>query len=128
MLSLRALLWIDCSAAAAVGASGLVLSASGYFVSLTGFPGWLLVLVGCANILYASYSFSIASAARHSARAVRFLVLANAVWSLVCVSMVTALSSSATLLGMSYLIGEAAFVASLAYFEWRALGSDVPAT
>jgi hypothetical protein len=42
--------------------------------------------------------------------------------------MVTALSSSATLLGMSYLIGEAAFVASLAYFEWRALGSDVPAT
>jgi hypothetical protein len=35
MLSLRALLWIDCSAAAAVGASGLVLTASGYFVSLT---------------------------------------------------------------------------------------------
>ena len=128
MLSLRALLWVDCCAAAVVGAAGLVLAATGYSSSLTGLSGGLLAVVGCANILYGSYSFTIATAARPKVGAVRFLVAANAVWSLACVSMVLTFSGTATLLGMSYLAGEAVFVACLAYLEWRALDVCLPAT
>ncbi len=122
MISLRALLWVDCCAGAAFGSLVLVLTAIGISNSITGLPNGLLVVVGSANLAYAAYSFSIVVRARHSARSVRFLVLANGVWSLVCVSMASAFLGNATLIGMSCLVGEAVFVACLAWLEWRALG------
>ena len=119
--SLRALLWIDCCAGAVVGCVGLALTIGGVLSSLTGFPDWLLVLVGSANLLYAVSAFCIASASRPNARAVRLLALANAAWSLVCVCIVCIFFGTATLLGVGYLMAEAAFVACLASLELRAL-------
>lgn len=79
------------------------------------------MLVGSANILYACVSCSIASRWIRSARAVRFLVLANACWSLACIWLAAACLDVATTLGVVYLVVEAAFVAFLAGFQSKAL-------
>lgn len=122
------MLWLDCCAGAVVGFFGLSLTFGSILGPLTGLPGWVLVLMGSANLLYASFSLSIASAAGLRARAVRFLVLANALWSLVCLSLACAYLGAATTLGMIYLVAEAAFVAFLAFLESKALGVRTAAT
>ena len=120
MLSLRTLLWIDCTAGATVGGAVLLLAAAGHFSPLTGLPGWLPSFMGSANLLYAAFSFSVVIAARYSAMSVRLLVLANAAWSMTCMFMACIFFSTATLLGIGYLMAEAAFVGCLAYLEWKA--------
>lgn len=120
MLSLRALLWIDCMAGVMVGCAVLALATGGQFSSLTGLPGWLPIFMGSANLLYAAFSFSIVTAARYNAMPVRLLVLANATWSVTCIFMTYFFFSTATLLGLGYLMGEAAFVGCLACLEWKA--------
>lgn len=120
MLSLRTLLWIDCIAGAIVGGAVLLLAAGDYFSALTGLPGWLPIFMGSANLLYAAFSFSVVIAARYSAMPVCILVLANAAWSMACIFMACFFFSTATMLGLSYLMGEAAFVGCLAYLEWKA--------
>ena len=75
MLSLRTLLWIDCTAGATAGCAVLALAAGGQFSSLTGLPSWLPIFMGLANLLYAAFSFSIVVAARYNAMPVRLLVL-----------------------------------------------------
>ena len=120
MPSLRTLLWIDCTAGATVGGAVRLLATGDYFSSLTGLPEWLLIFMGLANLLYATFSFSIVTAARYNAMPVRILVLANAAWSMACIFMACFFFSTATRLGLSYLMIEAAFVGCLAYLEWRA--------
>lgn len=119
MISLRALLWIDCIAGATVGCAVLALATGGQFISLTGLPDWLPIFMGSANLLYAAFSFSILFAARYSAMSVSILALANAAWSIACILMACFFFSTATMLGLSYLMGEAAFVGCLAYLEWK---------
>jgi hypothetical protein len=120
MLSLRAILWIDCIAGVTVGCAVLILATGDCFSSLTGLPDWLAIFMGLANLLYAAFSFSIVIAARYRALTVRLLVLANATWSVTCIFMVCIFFSTATILGLSYLLAEAIFVGCLAYLEWKA--------
>lgn len=120
MISLRTLLWIDCTAGATAGCAVLALAAGGQFSSLTGLPSWLPIFMGLANLLYAAFSFSIVVAARYNAMPVRLLVLANAAWSATCLFMAYLFFGTATTLGIFYLTGESAFVACLAYLEWKA--------
>lgn len=120
MVALRSLLWVDCSAGFAVGAAGLALTAQGFLGPFLGLPQTLLVVIGCANLLYASFSFTLALSARPRARLVSALVVANLVWSGVCVLMLAACLDAASVFGVSYLMGEAAFVGGLASLEWRA--------
>ena len=81
MLSLRTLLWIDCTAGATVGGAVLLLAAAGHFSSLTGLPDWLPTFMGSANLLYAAFAFSIVMTVRYSVMPVRILAMANSAWS-----------------------------------------------
>lgn len=119
------LLWIDCVAGAVVGV--VVLSASGWLSGMLGLPVELLWITGAANLLYASYSFSLARRSRRSMRSVLFLIGANAAWPLLCVRWMIVHASTITALGVAHLLAEAAFVGGLAVLEWRcrnALATD----
>lgn len=83
MLTCRRLLWIDCIAGALVGVG--VLSASGVLSEWLGLPVELLWITGAANLLYASYSFSLARRTRRSMRSILVLIGANAAWPLLCI-------------------------------------------
>lgn len=113
----RALLWIDCTAGAVVGA--VTLSASGWLSGWLGLPVAVLWITGAANVTYACYSFSLAVRTRRSTRAVLFLVLANGVWPLCCIRWIVLHADTLTPLGMAHLLAEAAVVGGLAVLEWR---------
>lgn len=68
---------------------------------------------------YAAYSLSLSARAQIPALAVKVLIGGNIVWALVCVGVVASFPSTA--LGTAYLLGEAFFVALLAWFEYRQL-------
>lgn len=113
----RWLLWIDCTAGAVVGAA--VLSASVWLSGWLGVPVELLWLTGAANLVYASYSFSLAMRTRRSMRSVLFLIGANGAWPLLCVRWVIVHRDTITALGTAQLLAEAAVVGGLAVLEWR---------
>jgi hypothetical protein len=117
MYFLRNLLWADCVAGALAGAAMLVLG--GWLSELYGLPRALLLLMGAANLLYASCSFSLAARTRRSANLILLLVLANLAWAAVCAALAVVFRDSATLLGTAALIVEAVFVGGLACLEWR---------
>lgn len=113
----RKLLWIDCIGAALVGV--VVLTLSGWLSQLHGLPRGLLLFTGAVNLLYGTYSFSLARRARRPLVLLRILVLANAAWACVCVGLVITFGADATVFGVAHLGGEALYVGGLAALEWR---------
>ena len=111
------LLWIDSSAALLAG--GLVLALSGWLSELHALPRGLLVFTGGVNLLYGSYSFSLAVRARRPRPLITVLVVANLSWAAVCLGLAATFAGSASVFGMAHLLGEGAFVAGLASMEWR---------
>lgn len=111
------LLWIDGTAAALAGSLCLLLSPA--LAQLHALPQNLLQLVGVVNLLYATYSFSLALRARRSPQLIALLVLANSAWALVCLGMAASFAGTASILGIAHLLGEAVFVAGLAGLEWK---------
>lgn len=117
MPRLRKLLWVDCTAGALVGVS--VVAFSGWLSSLEGLPREVLLFTGAANLLYASYSFSLAVRPKRSLLMIKLLVIANLVWAPVCLGLAAAFSGVATPFAFMHLIGEAVFVGGLGVLEWR---------
>jgi len=113
----RRLLWVDCTAGALAGAAMLLLS--GWLAPLYGLPRALLLFMGAVNLLYASYSFSLARRARRSRSSISLLAFANLAWVPVCLGLAVAFRESASLFGFVHLVGEAAFVGGLGLLEWR---------
>ncbi len=58
VLFFKKLLWVDCVGAALAGLT--VIALSGWLSRLEGLPWEVLLFTGAANLLYASYSFSLA--------------------------------------------------------------------
>jgi hypothetical protein len=114
---IKNLLWIDCIAGALAGV--LVLMWSGWLSNLHALPREMLLLNGGANLLYASFSFSLAVRARRPRTLINVLVLANLSWALVCLCLAVTFAGSATVFGIAHLVGEAIFVGGLAGLEWR---------
>jgi hypothetical protein len=114
---MRNLLWVDCIAGAVAGA--VVLLFSGWLSGLHGLPRELLLLNGAANLLYASYSFSLARRRRRPGALINLLVFANLAWAVVCLWLARVFAGSATVFGIGHLVGEAVFVGGLAALEWR---------
>ena len=114
---MKNLLWVDCIAGALAGVTVLMLS--GWLSSLHGLPRELLLLNGVVNVLYASYSFSLAVRARRPRSLINLLVFANLAWAVVCLWLVGVFAGSATVFGIGHLVGEAVFVGGLAGLEWR---------
>lgn len=111
------LLWIDCIVGAIAGV--LVLMFSGWLGNLQALPRELLLLNGAVNLLYASYSFSLAVRATRPRSLIKLLVFANLSWALVCLCLAAVFAGSATVFGIGHLAGEAVFVGGLAGLEWR---------
>lgn len=113
---LRKLLWVDCTAGALAGV--VMLAFSGWLSRLYALPQGLLLFFGVVNLLYASYSFSLALRTERPMSLIKLLVYANAAWGVVCLGLAAVFAGSATLFGMGHLIGEAVFVGGLAALEW----------
>ena len=114
---IKNLLWIDCIAGALAGV--LVLMFSKWLGGLHALPRELLLLNGAVNLLYASFSFSLAVRARRPRPLIKVLVFANLCWAVVCLCLVAIFAGSATVFGIGHLVGEAVFVGGLAGLEWR---------
>lgn len=113
----RNLLWIDCTAAALAGA--VVLLLRDWLSTLQGLPASLLLFIGIVNILYACYSFTLATRAYRPRPMIIVLVAGNLGWAAVCLGLAMHFWPSATAWGLAHLVGEAVFVGSLAALEWR---------
>ena len=114
---MRNLLWVDCIAGALAGAT--VLMFSGWLSGLHALPRELLLLNGAVNLLYASYSFSLARRARRPRSLINLLVFANLAWAVVCLWLVGIFAGSASWFGIGHLVAEAVFVGGLAGLQWR---------
>jgi hypothetical protein len=114
---MKHLLWIDCIAGALAGVAILVLL--NWLAALYGMPINTLVFIGVANVLYASYSFSLAIRRTRSPFLLNALIVANGAWALVCVGLAALWAGTATMFGMAHLLAEALFVGRLASLEWK---------
>ena len=113
----RNVLWIDCTAAALAGV--VVLLFREWLSALQALPSPLLLFIGMVNILYACYSFTLATRAYRSQSMIILLVAGNLVWATVCLGLAMHFLASATVWGIAHLLGEAIFVGSLAAVEWK---------
>lgn len=111
------ILWIDCSAAAFAGL--IVLLAAQCLSQLYHLPKEIIVFVGCLNLLYASYSFTLANYKKRSMLLVNILVIANSTWVLVCLFMLWRFRQEITIFAVIHIGGEAVFVGALARLEYQ---------
>lgn len=111
------ILWVDCSAAILAGVVTLVFR--DWLAALYAIPVEGLMATALVNLIYGSYSFSLAWRDRPPILLVRALALANALWAPVCVGLVLYWWPTVTGFGMIHLLGEAGIVMTLAFFEWR---------
>ena len=84
-----------------------------------GLPEGVLLILGAANLAYATYSFTLARSPRRTLHQIEVLVVANAAWAVVCVALVVRYGERASAFGFVHLLGEALFVGGLAAVEWR---------
>jgi hypothetical protein len=110
-------LWIDGLAGLSAGVALVVLR--GWVIAQYGFPPEIVTAIAMANLSYGTYGVTLALWRRRRVGAVAALAVANALWAMVCVSLVVRLADQATPLGTFILLFEAAFVATLAVLEWR---------
>lgn len=113
------ILWIDCGAAAFAGM--LVLLAVQWLSPLYHLPKNVIIFIGCVNLLYACYSFLLANYKKRSILLINMLVIANSIWSLICLIMLWIFWQEMTIFAIIHILGEAIFVSSLARLEylWR---------
>lgn len=111
------LLWVDGLAAALAGA--VVLTMAHWLSTWYRLPRELIFLMGLVNLLYASYSLSLARRSVRPVLLILLLVVANLTWAVVCLRWAVVYSESASLFGLAHLVGEALFVGGLACLEWR---------
>ena len=110
------LLWLDGTAGAAAGV--VVLALSGWLSGLEGLPRGLLLATGAANLVYASFSLSLAGRARRQVALIQVLAAANGAWMVVCLALAATYWEVATVLGRVHLVGEGFFVGGLGALEW----------
>lgn len=90
-----------------------------WLTALYGMPTELLIFIGAANVLYASYSLSLAIRRTRTPLLLNALIVANSVWALVCIGLAMRWAGTATMFGMAHLLAEALFVGRLASLEWK---------
>jgi len=96
-----------------------VLLTSSWLAEWHRLPRDFLVLMGVANLVYASYSLSLAARKTRSKLAIVLLVAANLMWAALCLRWAVIFSTSAGPTGLIHLAGEGLFVGALALLEWR---------
>lgn len=114
---IKRLLWIDCIGAILAGIA--VIALSGWLSRLEGLPQGVLLFTGAVNLLYGSYSLSLAIRARRPVRSIKLLAIANIAWAPVCLVILATYSATVTPFAVAHLAGEALYVAGLGVLEWR---------
>jgi hypothetical protein len=112
----RHLLWVDCIAGGVVGLGMLLLR--DWLVLLYELPPSILVVMALANLLYASFSYSLARRPTRPRRLVKMLAGANVAWGVACLGL---LATGPSGVGIALLVFEAIFVAGLGLLEARSL-------
>ncbi len=116
-MSLRKLLWLDCTAAFLAGA--VVLALSGWLSQLYALPHAFVITLALVNLGYGTFSFSLARRQQPPRRLIVALVVANAMWAVLCGIAALWLVGTASMFGLAHLVGEGLFVGGLAALEWR---------
>jgi len=84
-------------------------------------PGELLLVMGVANLAYASVSFTLAMLSRGDrVPFLRVVAAANVIWALLCAALAVMWFNEASVFGLGQLVGEAVVVGGLGVLEWRA--------
>jgi hypothetical protein len=120
-VSLRRLLWLDCTAAAVVGTAQVALV--GLLAPLLGVPRGFVTFTALMNLAYGAFSFSLARKTPPPLQRVRVLVIANFAWAGVCLATAVYFARPGSWLGAIYVMVEGVFVAALAASEARALSA-----
>jgi hypothetical protein len=117
LISLKKLLWADGIAGLLAGIILLIFSSrlSAFF----NLPESLVKTQGFINLLYCSYSLSLARRTVNSKRSVYILALANAAYALFATGVLMYFFRTASVYGIIYLIAEVIFIGLLAVLEWR---------
>jgi hypothetical protein len=119
----RATLLLRLDAFAGAIAGLVVLPLAGSIATLYAMPTSLLYVNATANLLYASYSGTLAlrhaRGAPPSRAAIDVLVFANLAWALLCAGTLVAKAGSASVFGLAHLSVEAIFVGGLGLAERR---------
>ncbi len=111
------ILWIDCLGAFAVGLLFVFLAS--WLSSLFSLPAVQVRALGAVNLLYGSYSFSLARRQRRPLALIKILVFANATWTLICLLAVYRLANQASPFALAHFTLEGLWVAFLAKIEWE---------
>jgi hypothetical protein len=121
---LRALLWLDCTAAGTAGVA--LLAVSRVLSSWFQVPRAVLVAIALVNLVYGGFSCSLVTRDHIPLRAARALVVANLAWTAVCAALALAFvfGGTASWPAVVYVLLEGAFVGALALFEARELRSQ----
>jgi hypothetical protein len=111
------LLRIDSLGGLSVGLVVLLLSQ--WLSAWHGLPRGFIVFMALVNIAYGCYSLFLLTRIKRPLSLIVLLVLANAVWAVLCVRWAVIFAPTASFLGIAHLIAESLFVGGLAYLEWR---------
>lgn len=116
---LRKLLWADAFIGGGTGIAGLALY--GWWSGFLGFPEKLVLLIAAVTGLYALMALSLAIMKPIRGRMVRWLVIANWVWTAVSVGMLGYYFGGASVFGKIFLVLQIVVVGGLAWTEGRHL-------
>lgn len=117
MNNVKKLLWIDGLGGLAVGLIMLVFK--GILADFYALDEIILIYMGIINILYGSYSTSLAFREERPKMMILILVAANFSWLLICLFLAFYFIDSASIFGVLHFIVEGLYVGALAFFEWR---------
>jgi hypothetical protein len=117
LISLKKLLWTDGIAALLAGIILLIFSSRlSVFFNL---PEGLIKTQGIINLLYCSWSLSLAKRTVNSKRSIYILAVANAAYALLGICLLLYFFRTASIYGILYLTAEVLFIGLLAMLEWR---------
>lgn len=114
---IKNLLWVDCIGALLAGIIVLILSQ--YLAIVYNLPIFLVIFIGLINILYGSFSFSLARKNQRSSYLIKLLSVGNLTWALFMVSVGTYSLNSSSIFGLIHIFGEGIYVGILGYIEWK---------
>jgi hypothetical protein len=109
--------WIDGFAALSAGA--LMFVFRGLLSDLYGLSYQFLTTIALVNTLYSVFGLTLGVLRRRPAWLLTALISANLLWAAACIVFAVRAPASVTLWGYGHLLGEGAFVAALAFLEWR---------
>lgn len=113
----RRIFWID--GLAALSAGWFVLALRRFLAEIYALPLDLITLVGLVNVGYSAFGLTLAVQRRRRMGGIIGLSVANYSWAIVCAWLAVRFRNDATVLGLTHLLFEGMFVATLATIEWR---------